>query len=97
MFFLNREMDPDILNELNFSSARQFAPVSTEDAHDHPKNPFPTCFLHSSVINCIILGDNEKKRATLNSGRCKLAKRRGQMTELRQVENEQVFYINHLF
>lgn len=40
MFFLTREMDPDILNELNFSSARQFAPVSTEDAHDHPKNPF---------------------------------------------------------
>lgn len=40
MFFLNREMDPDILNELNFSSARQFAPVSTEDAYDHPKNLF---------------------------------------------------------
>lgn len=40
MFFLNREMDPDILNELNFSSVRQFAPMSTEDAHDHPKNPF---------------------------------------------------------
>lgn len=70
--FLNREMDPDILNELNFSSARQLS----------SKKPFLTCFIHSSVINCIILGDNKKKRATLNSGRCKFAKRRGQMTEL---------------